>query len=541
MDDLLLNVATVNWSRAQFALTAIYHWIFVPLTIGMALVMAIMETVYVRTGEEQWKKIAKFWQKVFAVNFAIGIATGLIMEFQFGTNWSNYSWFVGDIFGAPLAVEGIVAFFLEATFVTIMLFGWNRVSKGVHLLSTWMVFTGATLSALWILIANAWMQYPVGMEFNPDTVRNEMVDFWAVVSSPVAVNKFLHTVFASLAVAGSFVVGISGWYLLKGRHVDFSLKSIKVGAIVGLAAFLMLAVTGDGSAYQVAQKQPMKLAAMEGLYEGKSGAGLVAVGVLNGNKESYKDDVDPYLFKIEIPKMLSFLSYRDANAFVPGIKDLIEGGYTMADGTKALSFEERKARGETAIKALADYQVAKQEEKDAIAANNSAAASAASTRAAKHAEILKDNYEHFGYGYLESAEDMIPHVPTNFYSFHLMVIIGFYFILFFIVMLVYIYKRDLTNKSSRWILHVGLWSIPLAYLAGQFGWLVADMGRQPWTIQDILPVDVAVSGVSAGHVVATFWIFAAIFTALLIAEVTIMVKLIKKGPEDVVLSTSDDQ
>ena len=247
--DILLNTAAVDWARGQFALTAGYHWLFIPLTIGLALIMAIMESIYVRTGDEKWKNISRFWQKIFGINFAIGIATGIILEFQFGTNWSNYSWFVGDIFGAPLAIEGIVAFFLEATFVTVMFFGWDRVSKGVHLLSTWMVFVGGLLSALWILVANAWMQYPVGMEFNPDTVRNEMVDFWAVALSPVAINKFLHTVMASLAVGSSFVVGVSAWYILKKRHIDFSLKSIKIASIVGIFAFLMLAYTGDGSAY----------------------------------------------------------------------------------------------------------------------------------------------------------------------------------------------------------------------------------------------------------------------------------------------------
>ncbi|CEA15807.1 MAG TPA: cytochrome ubiquinol oxidase subunit I [Fermentimonas caenicola] len=537
--DFLLNAATVNWSRGQFALTAMYHWIFVPLTIGLALIMAIMESIYVRTGDEKWKNISRFWQKIFGINFAIGIATGIILEFQFGTNWSNYSWFVGDIFGAPLAIEGIVAFFLEATFVTIMFFGWNRVSKGVHLLSTWMVFLGATLSALWILVANAWMQHPVGMEFNPDTVRNEMVDFWAVALSPVAINKFLHTVFASLAVGSSFVVGVSAWYLLKNRHIDFALKSIKLASIVGLITFLMLAFTGDGSAYEVSQKQPMKLAAMEGLYEGKEGAGLVMIGMLNPSKKVYNDDADPYLFKMEIPKLLSLLGYRDINAFVPGIKDIIDGGYTLQDGSTALSFEERKARGELAIKALADYQMAKKAESEAIAAGNSEAANIAASEAANYETILRENYEHFGYGYLETGEDLVPDVPLTFYSFHLMVMIGMYFILFFMVILFFQYKKDL--RSTKWLLYIALWSIPLSYIAGQLGWLVAEVGRQPWTIQDILPVEVAASALSPGHVITTFVMFAVIFTVLLIAEVTIMVKQIKKGPEEVATEIGNEK
>lgn len=527
--DILLNAATVNWARGQFALTASYHWIFIPLTIGLALIMAIMESIYVRTGDEKWKNISRFWQKIFGINFAIGIATGIILEFQFGTNWSNYSWFVGDIFGAPLAIEGILAFFLEATFVTIMFFGWNRVSRGVHLLSTWMVFLGAVLSALWILVANAWMQYPVGMEFNPDTVRNEMVDFWAVALSPVAINKFLHTVLACFAVGSSFVVGVSSWYLLKKRHIDFALKSIKIGSIVGIISFLMLAYTGDGSAYEVAQKQPMKLAAMEGLYEGTEGAGLVAIGMLNPAKKAYNDNVDPYIFKIEIPKLLSLLGYRDLNAFVPGVKDIVDGGYTLPDGSTALSFEERQARGKLAIQALADYQEAKQKEKEAVLAGDNATASKLSADAANYENVLRDNYAHFGYGYLETGEDIIPHVPLTFYTFHIMVMIGMYFILFFMVIIYFLYKKSL--HKTKWLLYVALWSIPLTYISGQAGWIVAEMGRQPWTIQDILPVNVAVSGVSTGHIITTFFLFAAIFTALLIALITIMVKQIKKGPE----------
>ena len=511
----LLAASAVNWSRAQFALTAGYHWLFVPLTIGLALIMAIMESLYVKTGDEKWKIATKFWQKIFGINFAIGIATGIILEFQFGTNWSNYSWFVGDIFGAPLAIEGIFAFFMEATFVSIMFFGWNRVSKKMHLASTWLVFLGASLSAFWILVANAWMQYPIGMEFNPESVRNEMTDFWAVAFSPVAYNKFLHTTFSCWAVGAAFVVAISGWYLLKKRHADFAVKSMLIGSIVGLVAFVMLAVTGDGSAYHVAQKQPMKLAAMEGLYEGKEGAGLVAVGMLNPAKERYNDEADPYIFKIELPKLLSLLGYRNINAFVPGIVDIVDGGYTLPDGTTALSFQERRERGLTAIKALADYQVAKEEGRDADAAN--------------HETILRENYAHFGYGYLQTEEDLIPNVPLTFYSFHLMVMIGMYFILFFVVMLYFLYKRDMVK--SRWLHYVALWSLPLAYIASELGWVVAEVGRQPWTIQDILPVQAASSAISAQNVATTFILFAVLFTGLLIAEVTIMVKQIKKGPE----------
>ncbi|WP_436414593.1 cytochrome ubiquinol oxidase subunit I [Petrimonas sp.] len=511
----LLAITSVDMARTQFALTAMYHWIFVPLTLGLGVIMAIMETIYVRTGDEKWKYTAKFWQKLFGINFAIGVATGIIMEFQFGTNWSNYSLFVGDIFGAPLAIEGILAFFMEATFISIMFFGWNRVSKGAHLASTWLTITGATLSAYWILVANAWMQYPAGMEFNLDTMRNEMTDFWAVALSPVAVNKFFHTVTSSWGVGASFVVGVGCWYLIRKRNIDFALRSIKVGAIFGLVGFLLTAYTGDGSAYEVTQKQPMKLAAMEGLYEGKEGAGLIAVGLLNPNKKSFNDDVNPHLFKLEIPKLLSLMGYRNANAFVPGIKDVVEGGYTLPDGTTALSFSEMRERGKIAHQALADYGVAKQEGRDTDAANYEA--------------IVKDNFKYFGYAFLDAEEDMVPPVGVTFYSFHLMVMIGLYFILFFAVIIFFHRKKKL--HKTTWLQHVGLWSIALAYLATQLGWLVAEFGRQPWTIQDILPVSAAVSGVSAGNILATIVIFMLIFTGLLIANVTILTKQIKKGPD----------
>ena len=267
----MLLSSLIDLSRLQFALTAMFHWIFVPLTLGLGFIIAFMETAYYRSGNEFWKRTAKFWMKIFAINFAIGVATGIILEFEFGTNWSNYSWFVGDIFGAPLAIEGILAFFMESTFFAVMFFGWNKVSKGFHLASTWLVAIGANLSALWILVANAWMQYPTGMEFNPDTARNEMVDFWAVIFSPVAINKFIHTVTNAYTLSAIVVIGISAWYLLKKREEEFARKSMKIAAVFGLISSLVLAWTGDGSAYQVAQKQPMKLAAIEGLYQGKNG------------------------------------------------------------------------------------------------------------------------------------------------------------------------------------------------------------------------------------------------------------------------------
>ncbi|MDD5183678.1 MAG: cytochrome ubiquinol oxidase subunit I [Paludibacter sp.] len=510
----ILNASLVDWSRAQFAMTAMYHWLFVPLTLGLGVIMSVMESLYVKTGNEEWKKATQFWMTLFGVNFAIGVATGIILEFEFGTNWSNYSWFVGDIFGAPLAIEGIMAFFMEATFISIMFFGWNKVSKKFHLASTWLTVTGATLSALWILVANAWMQYPVGMHFNPETVRNEMTDFWSILLSPVAINKFFHTVLSGWVLGGLFVVGVSSWYLIKKRQIDFALKSILVGSIFGLVSALLLAFTGDGSAYNVSQRQPMKLAAMEGLYEGKSGAGLIAIGVLNSEKKSYNDAVNPYLFKIEVPKLLSLLAYRDADAFVPGVKDIIDGGYQTKDGL-ALSFAEKQASGKVAIQSLANYQ-------KAVSVKDTAEATLQKAQ-------LEKNFKHFGYGYLDKPEQLIPNVPTVFYSFHLMVILGMYFIALFALVIYYNYNKKFENAG--WLQWICLLSIPLGYVAGELGWAVAEVGRQPWAIQDILPVQAAISGISSQSVQITFFLFLVLFTALLFAEVGIMLKQIKKGPE----------
>lgn len=511
----LLDAALVNWSRAQFALTAMYHWIFVPLTLGLGVIMAIMESIYLKTGDEKWKKVTKFWMTIFGINFAIGVATGIIMEFQFGTNWSNYSWFVGDIFGAPLAIEGILAFFMEATFISIMFFGWNKVSKKFHLAATWLTALGATLSALWILIANAWMQYPVGMEFNPDTVRNEMVDFWAVVLSPIAINKFLHTIVSSWVVGALFVVGISGWFLIKKREVDFAIKSLWVGAIFGLISSVLIIWTGDGSAYHVSQRQPMKLAAMEGLYEGKTNADLLAIAVLTPGK-TYNDSIDPYIVsvKVPVPGLLSFLGYRDFNAFVPGVKDIIEGGYETPEGT-ALSFEERKEKGKKAQTALNEYKKAMSEKDTA--------------NALVHKAVLRENYAHFGYGYLDKPEDIIPNIPIVFYAFHIMVTLGMYFLALFALLVFMLYRRKMQN--ANWLSYAALFTIPLGYVASQVGWIVAEMGRQPWAIQDVLPLQAAISGISVESVKITVFLFAALFTALLIAEVRIMAKQIKKGPE----------
>ena len=500
----------VDWSRAQFALTALYHWLFVPLTLGLTFIVAIMETIYVKTSDEKWKTITKYWMGLLAINFAIGLATGIIMEFEFGTNWSNYSWIVGDIFGAPLAIEGLMAFFMESTFFAVMFFGWNKVSKKMHLTSTWLVAIGSNLSALWILLANGWMQHPVGMHFNPDTARNEMQNFWEVVFNPNGVSKFLHTISSGYVLASLFVIGISAWYLLKKRDTEFARRSIIVASSFGLLASIYLITTGDESAHQVALSQPMKLAAMEGLYKGENRAGIVAVGLLNSSKQ-IGDDLDPFLAKIEIPDALSILGYHRLNAFVPGIDDLMNGNKKY----NIIPISQKMQMGKIAVAALGAYKTYKKEH-DMVHAQEAL-------------KTFEAHEKYMGYGYLKKPSDAVPSVALTFYSFHTMVSLGFWFLVLFIITLYY----SMMNKvhTKRWIQYLALFTLPFGWVAQETGWITAEVGRQPWAIQDLLPVGMATSNVAATSVMITFWLFAILFTGLLIAEVKIMLKQIKVGPE----------
>lgn len=514
-----IDMSLVDWSRAQFALTAIYHWIFVPLTLGLSFIVAMMETLYVRTGKEEWKRLTKFWMTLFGINFAIGVATGIILEFEFGTNWSNYSWFVGDIFGAPLAIEGILAFFLESTFVAVMFFGWNKVSKKFHLFSTWLVAIGANLSALWILVANAWMQNPVGMMFNPDTARNEMVNFWAVLFNQVAIDKFLHTISSGFLLASVFVMGISSWFLLKKREEWMAQRSILIAAIFGLLSSLMVAFTGDKSARTIAKVQPVKFAAFEAHYYGKHNVDLIAFGILkDSDKRIGEKKVKDFVFRIRIPGFLSVLTGGDKDAFVPGINDLIMGGLPEH---QELTVAEKIQRGTEAKDVLNDYKRAKlvnnRDQLELI------------KEYFRDRNFIEKNLKYFGYAFLKSPEDAIPNVSVSFYSFHLMVILGFFFILVCILSLILLLRGKLLK--NRWFLWILLFSIPLVYIASESGWILAEMGRQPWIIQDLMPVNVAVSKISTGSVMTTFILFAILFTALLIAEVSIMVRQIKTGPK----------
>ncbi len=504
----------IDWSRGQFALTAMFHWIFVPLTLGLSFIIAMMETFYVKTGNPEWKRITKFWMKLFGINFAIGVATGIILEFEFGTNWSKYSWFVGDIFGAPLAIEGIMAFFMESTFIAIMFFGWDKVSKKAHLTSTWLVAIGSNLSALWILIANAWMQDPVGMQFNPDTARNEMMDFWAVALSPMAVSKFLHTITSSYTLASLFVIGVSAYYLKQNRHHAVVKKSMLIAAVFGILSIIFTIATGDSSAREVAQKQPMKFAAMEGMYNGQKGAGLVAVGIITSSKDDPDNkNVKDFAFKIEIPNILSYMAFLDFDAFVPGINDLINGNKEHG----IIPVMEKVRMGKLAINALADYKNYKK--------------AGALDKAEEARIVLEENFKYFGYGYFEKDTDrLIPNVPLSFYSFHLMVALGFWFIIVFAMVIWKILKKN--GAFSKLWLQIFIFTVPLAYIASQAGWVTAEVGRQPWVIQDLMPTMAAVSHIDSTTVQITFWMFLTIFSGLLIAELKIMFTAIKKGPKE---------
>ena len=495
----LLNdsaASALEWSRLQFALTACYHWLFVPLTLGLAVVMGLMETAWYRTNDAFWKHAAQFWQKIFGINFAIGVATGIILEFEFGTNWSNYSWFVGDIFGAPLAIEGIVAFFMEATFIAVMFFGWNKVGRGTHLASTWLTGLGATLSAWWILVANSWMQHPVGTTFNPETVRNEMTDFFAVAFAPEAVTKFCHTVTSGWMTGGVFAVGVGCWFLLRGRNRRLALASVKVGSIVGIVAALLVMATGDKSGIDIARTQPMKLAAAEGLERGGQQAPF---SIVPG---------------IEVPGVLSILATHDLNGYVPGSQDIIDG-YTDNRGVSHLPVAEMMERGRKARVALGNYHLA-------VKAGDEKAKSEA-------AAVLKTEREYLGYGYLNSPEDLVPPTGLVYWSFRAMVGCGS--LLLLVLALVAWFGRKGTLENKRWLLQAGLWSLPLVYIAGQAGWIVAEVGRQPWAIQDLLPVTAATSTLSAGAVQTTFFLFLILFTVMLVAEVRIMLRAIRQQPD----------
>ncbi len=507
-----MELDVVSLSRFQFAMTALYHFLFVPLTLGLSMMLAIMETVYVTTGRAIWRQMTQFWGTLFGINFVLGVATGLTMEFQFGMNWSYYSHYVGDIFGAPLAVEGLMAFFLEATFVGLFFFGWDRLSKLGHLAATWAVALGSNFSALWILIANGWMQNPVGAVFNPQTMRMEMADFWEVLFNPVAQAKFVHTVSAGYVTAALFVLGVSAWYLLKGRHINLAKRSMTVAASFGLAASLSVVVLGDESGYLTTEHQKMKLAAVEAMWETEPApAPFTAFGFPSQEaRETH--------FAIRIPWAMGLIATRSLNTEIPGIKDLVE----LA--------KLRIREGVVAYDAL--QTIRKAGSSGAPVPDEARAAFEANGRQLGYAYLLNryvdDPRQATEEQIAKAAWDTVPQVAPLFWTFRIMVGLGMFFIVLTAVFFYLSARRRLDRH--RWLLWVAVWSIPLPWIAAECGWFVAEFGRQPWIIEGVLPTAAAVSHLGIRDVLITILGFVVIYTALAIIEMKLMLKAIRKGP-----------
>ena len=504
----MIDQTVVELSRLQFALTAMYHFLFVPLTLGLSFMVAIMESVYVMTRKQVWRQMTLFWGTLFGINFAIGVATGLVMEFQFGMNWSYYSHYVGDIFGAPLALEGLMAFFLEATFVGLFFFGWNRMSKISHLVVTWLVALGTNLSALWILIANGWMQNPVGAIFNPDTMRMEMTDFAAVILNPVAQAKFVHTVSAGYTTGAMFVMAISAWYLLRGRHIDLAKRSMAVAASFGLAGALSVVVLGDESGYLTTEHQKMKIAAMEAMWHTEPAPASFNLFAIPNQAERKND------FAIEIPYVMGLIGTRSLTTPMLGIDDLVRRA------------EQRIREGITADAALQRIR--------------------ANPKDAEARLLFEKTWQDLGYALLvkryspdlskateedikRAAIDTIPTVAPLFWTFRIMVAVGIYLIAFFAVAF-YLSSRGKLASCPRF-LKIAVWSLPLPWIAIECGWFVAEYGRQPWVIEGVLPTYYAASGLTLVDLAVSLGIFLVLYTVLLIIGVKVMLHAIKAGPK----------
>ena len=501
-------MSVVELSRLQFGLTAMYHFLFVPLTLGLSILLAIMESIYVTTVRTIWRDMTRFWGVLFGVNFALGVATGLTMEFEFGTNWAYYAHYVGDIFGAPLAIEGLMAFFLEATFIGMFFFGWNKLSRVQHLAATILMALGTNLSALWILIANGWMQYPVGARFNVATMRMEITDFWAVVFNPVAQAKFVHTVSAGYVTGSMFVLAVSAFYLLRGRYRGLAIRSMTVAASFGLASALSVVVLGDESGYMASLNQKMKIAAIEAMWQTEPAPEpFTVVGIPNMQTHETDD-------AIRVPWVLGLIATRSISQPVEGIDNLVS---------------EAELRIKSGMIAYGAMETLRQHPDDATAR----AAFNAHVHDLGYALLLKrytPQVADAGEDQIAAAAlDTIPPVLPLFFSFRIMVLLGFYFIALFGTMFVLASRRDLERR--RWLLHVCLWSLPLPWIAAELGWVVAEVGRQPWTIDGVLPTFLSVSSVPASNVWISLAGFVLFYSVLACVEVYLMVRTIRLGPE----------
>lgn len=501
-----MDMNVVDLSRLQFALTALYHFLFVPLTLGLSFMLVIMESVYVLTRREIWRTITRFWGMIFGINFVLGVATGLTMEFQFGTNWSYFSHFVGDIFGAPLAIEGLMAFFLEATFVGLMFFGWDKLSRVAHLCVTFLVALGTNLSALWILIANGWMQNPVGADFNTATMRMEVTDFMAVLFNPVAQAKFVHTVSAGYVCAAVFVLGVSAIYLLQGKWVSVAKRSMAVAAAFGLASSLSVVVLGDESGYALTDNQKMKLAALEAMWHTEPApAGLTLFGI--PNLSDHKTD-----YEVKIPYVLGLISTRSLDREVVGILDLVETAEKrIQSGISAYDAVERLKLNENDLAARAQFEAHKRD----LGYGYLLKRYVADPRTADAALIQK------------AALDTIPNVPVMFWTFRIMAGIGFAMIALFAVAFFLVSTRKTDN---RWFLRACVLAMPLPWIAIESGWLLAEIGRQPWAVEGVLPTFMGASSLTAGQIWLTIIGFTLLYGTLAVIEVKLLVKTIKTGP-----------
>jgi cytochrome d ubiquinol oxidase subunit I len=505
----MISSEVVDLSRLQFGITALYHFLFVPLTLGLSWLLVIMETVYVMTGKQVYKDMTQFWGKLFGINFAMGVTTGITLEFQFGTNWSYYSHYVGDIFGVPLAVEGLMAFFLEATFVGLFFFGWNKLSRVKHLIVTFLVALGSNLSALWILVANGWMNNPVGAEFNYQTMRMELSSLFDVLFNPVAQVKFVHTVSAGYVTASMFVLGISSWYLLRRRDTAFALRSFAVAAGFGLASTLCVIVLGDESGYTTGEVQQVKLAAIESEWETTPAPAAFTIFGMPNQAEQRTD------YAIRIPYALGLIATRSIDEPVVGLNELIKRS------------EDHIRSGMIAYAAL-----------EKLKAGDTSAATQASFDAHK---------TYLGYGLMlkqftanvtdatpqqieQAAKKTIPPVAPVFFSFRLMVLLGFMFLATFVLAFWFCARRELLLPKRRWFLRWAVWAIPLPWLAAEFGWVVAEVGRQPWTIAGILPTHLSASSLTPTDLYLSLAGFILFYTALFVIEITLMFKYARLGP-----------
>ncbi len=505
---MIPSTELVDISRLQFAATALYHFLFVPLTLGLSFLLVIMESVYVMTGREVYRDMTKFWGKLFGINFALGITTGLTMEFQFGTNWAYYSHYVGDIFGVPLAIEGLMAFFLESTFVGLFFFGWDKLSKEKHLMVTFLVALGSNLSALWILIANAWMQNPVGAEFNYHTMRMEMTSITALLFNPVAQVKFVHTVSAGYVTASMFVLGISAYYLLIGRDKAFAVRSIAVAAAFGLASALSVIVLGDESGYAAGEVQRVKLATIEAEWHTeKAPAAITAFGF--PNEATQRTD-----YAIKIPYLLGLIATRSVDEKITGITELRdENEVKIRNGMSAYSALEKLRAGDGSDETKALFEKTKANLGYGLLLK-------------KYTPNVTDASEE---QIKMAARDTIPKVAPMFWTFRIMVAIAFIILFIFAATFYYTAKRTIAEK--KWLLRLALYSIPLPWIAAEMGWIVAEYGRQPWTISGILPTHLSTSNLDPSSVYFSLAGFVGFYTLLLVAELYLMFKYARLGPQ----------